>query len=185
MYTKRIIPCLDVMNNRVVKGTNFVNLRDAGDPVEVGAAYDAAGADELVFLDITASSDNRETVADMVERAIRQKEAALSPSTLRGYKKIYEQQIKPAPIAKVRVSTVSSAHLQKWIGWMLGRGLSPKTVKNAYGLFTSCYQFMGGEKVFRVKFPQASAVRKTAVRFPFRGCRRGTGASFMPGRMRK
>lgn len=99
-------------------------------------------------------------VADMVERAIRQKEAALSPSTLRGYKKICEQQIKPSPIAKVRVSTVSSAHLQKWIGWMLGRGLSPKTVKNAYGLFTSCYQFMGGEKVFRVKLPQASAVRK-------------------------
>lgn len=66
MYTKRIIPCLDVHAGRVVKGVNFVNLRDAGDPVEIAAAYDKAGADELVFLDITASSDNRETVLDMV-----------------------------------------------------------------------------------------------------------------------
>ena len=68
MYTKRIIPCLDVNNNRVVKGINFVNLKDAGDPVEVAKAYDAAGADELVFLDITASSDARKTVVDMVRR---------------------------------------------------------------------------------------------------------------------
>ena len=66
MFTKRIIPCLDVHAGRVVKGVNFVNLRDAGDPVEIAAAYDAAGADELVFLDITASSDNRKTVVDMV-----------------------------------------------------------------------------------------------------------------------
>ena len=65
MFTKRIIPCLDVNNGRVVKGVNFVNLRDAGDPVEIAAAYDRAGADELVFLDITASSDNRRTVVDM------------------------------------------------------------------------------------------------------------------------
>ena len=64
MFTKRIIPCLDVNNGRVVKGVNFVNLRDAGDPVEIAAAYDKAGADELVFLDITASSDNRGTVVD-------------------------------------------------------------------------------------------------------------------------
>lgn len=68
MFTKRIIPCLDVNNGRVVKGINFVNLRDAGDPVEVAAAYDKAGADEVVFLDITASSDNRNTVVDMVRR---------------------------------------------------------------------------------------------------------------------
>ena len=68
MFTKRIIPCLDVHNGRVVKGVNFVNLRDAGDPVEIAAAYDKAGADELVFLDITASSDARETVVDMVRR---------------------------------------------------------------------------------------------------------------------
>ncbi|MCR4587604.1 MAG: imidazole glycerol phosphate synthase subunit HisF [Lachnospiraceae bacterium] len=68
MHTKRIIPCLDVNNGRVVKGVNFVNLRDAGDPVEIAAAYDKAGADELVFLDITASSDHRATVADMVAR---------------------------------------------------------------------------------------------------------------------
>lgn len=68
MYTKRIIPCLDVKDGRVVKGINFVDLKDAGDPVEAAAAYDKAGADELVFLDITASSDNRATVADMVRR---------------------------------------------------------------------------------------------------------------------
>jgi len=68
MLTKRIIPCLDVKNGRVVKGVNFVELQDAGDPVEIAKAYDAAGADEIVFLDITASSDNRSTVVDMVRR---------------------------------------------------------------------------------------------------------------------
>ena len=68
MFTKRIIPCLDVNDGRVVKGINFVNLRDAGDPVEVAAAYDKAGADEVVFLDITATSDARETVVDMVRK---------------------------------------------------------------------------------------------------------------------
>lgn len=68
MFTKRIIPCLDVHDGRVVKGVNFVNLKDAGDPVAVAAAYDKAGADEVVFLDITASSDARNTVVDMVRR---------------------------------------------------------------------------------------------------------------------
>lgn len=68
MHAKRIIPCLDVHNGRVVKGVNFVNLKDAGDPVEIAAAYDKEGADELIFLDITASSDARATVADMVRR---------------------------------------------------------------------------------------------------------------------
>ncbi len=68
MFTKRIIPCLDVNGGRVVKGVNFVNLIDAGDPVEVARAYDREGADELVFLDITASSDHRDTVVDMVEK---------------------------------------------------------------------------------------------------------------------
>lgn len=68
MFTKRIIPCLDVHAGRVVKGVNFVNLKDAGDPVLIAEAYDRAGADELVFLDITASCDARETVVDMVRR---------------------------------------------------------------------------------------------------------------------
>lgn len=68
MLTKRIIPCLDCKNGRVVKGTNFVDLRDAGDPVEVAAMYDKSGADELVFLDITASSDGRNTTVDLVRR---------------------------------------------------------------------------------------------------------------------
>lgn len=71
MHTKRIIPCLDVHNGRVVKGVNFVDLKDAGDPVEIAAAYDRAGADELVFLDITASSDARATVVDMVRQVAK------------------------------------------------------------------------------------------------------------------
>ena len=71
MLTKRIIPCLDVNNGRVVKGINFVNLKDAGDPVEVGAAYSKAGADELVFLDITASNERRATVVDLVREVAK------------------------------------------------------------------------------------------------------------------
>lgn len=81
MHTKRIIPCLDVKNGRVVKGTNFVNLRDAGDPVEVGKVYDKAGADELVFLDITASSDARDIKADMVRKVA---ETVFIPFTVGG-----------------------------------------------------------------------------------------------------
>ena len=72
MYAKRIIPCLDVKNGRVVKGVNFVNLIDAGDPVECAKVYNEAGADELVFLDITASSDARNTVVDMVKAVARE-----------------------------------------------------------------------------------------------------------------
>jgi cyclase len=71
MFTKRIIPCLDVKDGRVVKGVNFVDLQDAGDPVAVSKVYDQAGADELVFLDITASSDNRNTVVDMVREVAK------------------------------------------------------------------------------------------------------------------
>ncbi|MDE6025883.1 MAG: imidazole glycerol phosphate synthase subunit HisF [Lachnospiraceae bacterium] len=81
MHTKRIIPCLDVNNGRVVKGINFVNLKDAGDPVSVGAAYDKAGADELVFLDITASVDARNIVVDMVRRVA---ETVFIPFTVGG-----------------------------------------------------------------------------------------------------
>ncbi|MBU5333951.1 imidazole glycerol phosphate synthase subunit HisF [Anaerocolumna aminovalerica] len=81
MFTKRIIPCLDVHNGRVVKGVNFVNLRDAGDPVEIAAAYDKAGADELVFLDITASSDARTIKMDMVRRVA---ETVFIPFTVGG-----------------------------------------------------------------------------------------------------
>lgn len=81
MYTKRIIPCLDVNNGRVVKGVNFVDLKDAGDPVSVGTAYGKAGADELVFLDITASSDARATKLDMVRRVA---ETVFIPFTVGG-----------------------------------------------------------------------------------------------------
>jgi len=81
MLTKRIIPCLDVKDGRVVKGVNFVDLKDAGDPVEIAAAYDSAGADELVFLDITASFDHRATVADLVRQVA---EKAFIPFTVGG-----------------------------------------------------------------------------------------------------
>ena len=81
MFAKRIIPCLDVKDGRVVKGVNFVNLRDAGDPVECAAEYDRQGADELVFLDITASSDDRSIVTDMVRRVA---ETVFIPFTVGG-----------------------------------------------------------------------------------------------------
>ena len=81
MFTKRIIPCLDVKNGRVVKGVNFVDLKDAGDPVEIAKAYDKAGADELVFLDITVSSDDRSTVVDMVRKVA---ECVFIPFTVGG-----------------------------------------------------------------------------------------------------
>ncbi|AFQ42800.1 imidazole glycerol phosphate synthase subunit HisF [Desulfosporosinus meridiei] len=81
MLSKRIIPCLDVHDGRVVKGTNFVQLRDAGDPVELAALYDREGADELIFLDITASSDNRETMVDVVRRTA---EEVFIPFTIGG-----------------------------------------------------------------------------------------------------
>ena len=81
MHTKRIIPCLDVKNGRVVKGVNFINFKDAGDPAEVGAAYDKSGADELVFLDITASSDARDTAVEMVRKVA---EKVFSPFTVGG-----------------------------------------------------------------------------------------------------
>ena len=81
MLAKRIIPCLDVNHGRVVKGTNFLNLRDAGDPVEVAARYDAEGADELVFLDITASHEEREIIWDVVRRTA---EVCFMPLTVGG-----------------------------------------------------------------------------------------------------
>src|SRR5471032_465578 len=81
MFKVRVIPCLDVKDGRVVKGVNFVNLRDAGDPVEAAIAYDAAGADELCFLDITASHENRDTIYDVVRRTA---EACFMPLTVGG-----------------------------------------------------------------------------------------------------
>ncbi len=80
-FKVRVIPCLDVKDGRVVKGVNFVNLRDAGDPVEAAIAYDAAGADELTFLDITASHENRDTIFDVVRRTA---EACFMPLTVGG-----------------------------------------------------------------------------------------------------
>jgi cyclase len=106
MLTKRIIPCLDVKDGRVVKGVNFVNLRDAGDPVEIGAAYDIAGADELTFLDITASSDSRKTVVDMVRRVA---ETVFIPFTVGGGIRTVEdfREILRAGADKVSVNTAA------------------------------------------------------------------------------
>ncbi len=106
MLTKRIIPCLDVKDGRVVKGINFVQLRDAGDPVETGAAYSEAGADELVFLDITATSDARETVADMVRRVA---ERVFIPFTVGGGIRTVEdmKQILRAGADKVSVNSAA------------------------------------------------------------------------------
>lgn len=106
MFTKRVIPCLDVHEGRVVKGVNFVNLRDAGDPVDVAAAYDKAGADELVFLDITASSDAREIKADMVRKVA---EKVFIPFTVGGGIRTIEdfQMILRAGADKVGVNTAA------------------------------------------------------------------------------
>lgn len=99
-------------------------------------------------------------VADMVERTIRQKAGTLSPATLRGYEKIYKNQIKDAPFGRIRVAALTTDKVQLWISWMMARGLSPKSIKNAIGLFTSCYQYSGGEKTFRVKLPPARNARR-------------------------
>ena len=92
MFAKRIIPCLDIKEGRVVKGVNFVGLRDAGDPVECAKAYEKAGADEIVFLDITATSDARDTVADVVERTAEQVFVPLTVGggirTLEGFRRL-------------------------------------------------------------------------------------------------
>ncbi len=121
MLKKRIIPCLDVNRGRVVKGVNFVNLQDAGDPVEIGAAYDRAGADELVFLDITASSDARNTVVDMVRRVA---ETVFIPFTVGGGIRTVEdfRQILRAGADKVSVNTAAilNPDLIREAAWKFG-----------------------------------------------------------------
>lgn len=109
MLAKRIIPCLDVTNGRVVKGTNFVNLRDAGDPVELAATYDKAGADELIFLDITASSDGRATMIDMAHRTA---EEVFIPFTVGGGIRTVEdiRQMLRAGADKVSLNTAAVQH---------------------------------------------------------------------------
>ena len=106
MYAKRIIPCLDVKDGRVVKGVNFVNLIDAGDPVEAAIAYDKKGADELVFLDITATSDNRDTVEDMVRRVAQK---VFIPFTVGGGIKTVEDFRKLLLAGADKISVNSSA----------------------------------------------------------------------------
>lgn len=99
-------------------------------------------------------------VEDMVERAIRAKSLALSPSTLRGYQKVLRQYVKPSPLAKVRVSVLSTRHVQSWVSWMQSKGLSPKSIKNAVGVLSSCYSFSGGERRFNVRLPQGMPKRR-------------------------
>jgi cyclase len=109
MLKVRIIPCLDVKDGRVVKGVNFVDLRDAGDPVEAAAAYDAAGADELCFLDITASHENRDTIFDVVERTA---ERCFMPLTVGGGVRTIEdiRKLLDAGADKVSIQTASVAN---------------------------------------------------------------------------
>jgi cyclase len=109
MLKVRIIPCLDVKDGRVVKGVNFVDLRDAGDPVEAAAAYDAAGADELCFLDITASHENRDTIFDVVERTA---ERCFMPLTVGGGVRTIEdiRKLLEAGADKVSINTAAVAN---------------------------------------------------------------------------
>lgn len=89
MYAKRIIPCLDIKDGRVVKGINFLQLRDAGDPVETAAAYSAAGADEVVFLDITATHEGRGTVAELAGRVAEQLSIPFTVGGASGRRRIF------------------------------------------------------------------------------------------------
>ncbi|MDF1752177.1 MAG: imidazole glycerol phosphate synthase subunit HisF [Verrucomicrobiales bacterium] len=111
MLTKRIIPCLDVTNGRVVKGTNFVNLRDAGDPVDCAVEYNRQGADELVFLDITASSDHRETMTDVVKKTA---ERCFMPVTVGGGIRVVEDmhRMLMAGADKVGINTAAVSNPQ-------------------------------------------------------------------------
>jgi imidazole glycerol-phosphate synthase subunit HisF len=113
MLKVRIIPCLDVKDGRVVKGVNFVDLRDAGDPVEAAAAYDAAGADELCFLDITASHENRDTIFDIVERTA---ERCFMPLTVGGGVRAVEdiRRLLEAGADKVSVNT-AAVHRRRFV----------------------------------------------------------------------
>ena len=111
MFKVRVIPCLDVKDGRVVKGVNFVNLRDAGDPVEAAIAYDAAGADELTFLDITASQENRDTIYDVVTRTA---EACFMPLTVGGGVRTTEdiRKLLTCGADKVSINTAAVARRQ-------------------------------------------------------------------------
>ncbi|HZQ13038.1 MAG TPA: imidazole glycerol phosphate synthase subunit HisF [Pseudolabrys sp.] len=111
MFKVRVIPCLDVKDGRVVKGVNFVNLRDAGDPVEAAIAYDAAGADELCFLDITASHENRDTIYDVVQRTA---EACFMPLTVGGGVRSIEdiRRLLTCGADKVSINTAAVARRQ-------------------------------------------------------------------------
>ncbi len=122
MYAKRIIPCLDIKDGRVVKGTNFLSLRDAGDPVEAAALYDSQGADELVFLDINASADNRDIVTHMVERVA---ERIFIPFTVGGGIRRVEDFTAILRAGADKVS-INSAALQR-----------PELIREAAGVFGS------------------------------------------------
>ena len=111
MFKVRVIPCLDVKDGRVVKGVNFVNLRDAGDPVEAAVAYDAAGADELTFLDITASHENRGIMLDVVRRTA---EACFMPVTVGGGVRTIDdiRELLRAGADKVSINTAAVSNRQ-------------------------------------------------------------------------
>jgi cyclase len=142
MLTKRIIPCLDVDNGRVVKGTNFVSLKDAGDPVEMGGKYSEEGADELVFLDITASHDKRDTVVEMVEQVAKQ---VFIPFTVGGGVRTTEDMRRILKAGADKVSINSAAILNPDLisegACLFGNqcivlAVDVKKVNNSYTVFT-------------------------------------------------
>lgn len=138
-----------------VDGNGKKHVRSFTASTKVQAEYMAAR-----FKSERTEGGENGAVYDMVERSVRAKASVLSPSTLRGYNKVLNQYIKPSTFGKVRVNAVSSRNVQAWISWMVAKGLSPKSVKNAVGVFTSCYTFSGGEKRFNIRLPQATPKRK-------------------------
>lgn len=124
-------------------------------PTRETAEYDAAKFRAEQSADGACGS-----VADMVKRAITEKQSVIAPETARGYLKVLRTNILPSPFAEVRLESIKSVDVQKWISWLVTKGYSAKSIKNAVGVFTACYKFMGGEKRFNVKMPQQNRIRK-------------------------
>jgi cyclase len=142
MFKVRVIPCLDVKDGRVVKGVNFVDLRDAGDPVQAAIAYDAAGADELTFLDITASHENRETIFDVVTRTA---EACFMPLTVGGGVRTVEdiRKLLKCGADKVSINTAAVTNrgfvkeaAEKFGGQCIVVAIDAKKVGDTWEIFT-------------------------------------------------
>ena len=162
MHTIRVIPCLDVNNGRVVKGVNFVNLRDAGDPVEIAKAYDKAGADEVVFLDITASSDGRDTVVDMV-RKVAEQVFALFNKTGVNEKSDSKDIARPEDLKQVQTDAPRIEQKLKWYDkFELWENLIADKFLEFFGLEDEKYRTLREKK-----FIVASSISILLVTLPF------------------